>query len=586
MSDYTVITKSVPALREKLELPKFQRGYVWNEAKKVELIDSLHNGYPFGALLTYQKKDSDKEELLDGQQRWSTILDYVKENAKYWKALNIDEYTNSLAVLNSWILPESPNKISSDEYSKVLSGPDDIVADWVDEQMSKLKFQNGKSAKDIRDIIKNNKKSINDYLDVNKLEIPVIRYTGDESNIANVFENLNKGGVQLSKFEIFAAAWNNTSLTLTDSANQNEILNNVKNYYIDKQTRAEEYEFILTGFSEDELTRSKKINLFDLGVAIGKFTQKRLSSLITDTEKSKNEIGFGLLGLAADVDPKHLGTIGSQEKTNLIAHDLEKILFKIDKISNQLQNIFGKLLAQHTRPDNSENTFQNGLNTTYKTLSYFAALWDSNDEKETLKVLPSHYVYDSIYKVWGNAGDSRFYDFYPSKHNKTYTSLVAKEQFIDQFKLWLHDTNTQTERFSVEVKALSTIHANLTYLSAYFSFNEPLQFEHIYPKARVRHYDTDRKVLLGNLGNCMYLPQKLNNKKKINTLYEEYDNSSKLSKLLKASRYPTESNFDTAFNDLSTDNFDTINNLIISRANGVIDDIVKSLTEDQFHPAN
>jgi uncharacterized protein with ParB-like and HNH nuclease domain len=90
------ITKEdlIDLLREidsgKIQLPEFQRSYVWNDSDVRSLIASVAKGYPVGALLTLQsggevkfkprliegvppKSVEPSEPLLDGQQRMTSL---------------------------------------------------------------------------------------------------------------------------------------------------------------------------------------------------------------------------------------------------------------------------------------------------------------------------------------------------------------------------------------------------------------------------------------------------------------------------------------------------------------------------------
>ncbi|CAH0416007.1 DUF262 domain-containing protein [Periweissella fabaria] len=581
MSDYQVTTVTVSGLKDNIVLPKFQRGYVWNKSKKLELIESLHRGFPFGALLTFQKSVDQKEKLLDGQQRWSTILDFQKNSASYFKKLSPDIYKQNIDKLNSWITGNSVDKISEGEFDDILSYRYDL-SDWADEQKEKYNFEH-KKAKDIRDLIKHVQNLISEYLKVEDIQIPIIRYTGDEGNIAQVFENLNKGGVQLSKFEIFAAAWTHTAIELNFTDFQNEILSHVKDFYLNKQEKAENYGFSLDGFSEDDLTEKRVINLYELGIGIGRFVSKRVPALVTDAEKSINEIGFGILGISTNIDPKKLGSIPNS--LIYIQDNIETILNKADRISNKLSTIFDKLIQQNTNKNNNGLEYHRALSTTYKTLSYFAALWNekegSTDEISIIKNIPAYYVKDSIDGIWGNAGDSRLYEFYPKSNTKHYMTAPDKNEFLNRFRSWIRDENTATERFTSDVKALSTIHANLTYLSDLVDYGESLQFEHIYPKARIREKDTGKKVILGRLGNAMYLPKNLNQNKKTKTLYE-IDNSKKYDKVIAESFYPKKTDFDIVFEELEDNNFGTVNDKILERSYQVANEIVNKILFNKF----
>jgi len=90
--------------------PEFQRKFVWNRAHKEKFIDTILNGYPFPEIYIAQKgidlvTIQNQEVVVDGQQRLSTIVQYIdetkdsKEFGKYvqkYKALTVDEQRDFL----------------------------------------------------------------------------------------------------------------------------------------------------------------------------------------------------------------------------------------------------------------------------------------------------------------------------------------------------------------------------------------------------------------------------------------------------------------------------------------------------------
>ena len=87
MSSYRIDELSVDQL-DRISLPKFQRGFVWTKKKQEDFVQTLHDGYPFGTLLVYPENDNDKDaklQLLDGQQRLSTIKKYRQDPLQFWK---------------------------------------------------------------------------------------------------------------------------------------------------------------------------------------------------------------------------------------------------------------------------------------------------------------------------------------------------------------------------------------------------------------------------------------------------------------------------------------------------------------------
>ena len=61
-------------------------------------------------------------------------------------------------------------------------------------------------------------RSLNNYIDLDKLTIPVVIFKGDEFDLATIFENMNTGGTKLSKYEIFAAKWQDILFCIEDRA--------------------------------------------------------------------------------------------------------------------------------------------------------------------------------------------------------------------------------------------------------------------------------------------------------------------------------------------------------------------------------
>lgn len=569
---YETITLGINSL-DRFTLPKFQRGLVWTEEKKRDFVKTLHNGFPFGAMLVYpedQAADS-KLLLLDGQQRLSTIKQYRDDPLHFWKPLNQDIYDARLEEINSLLSAES--QLSVPEFDALLTGKTDL-ADWSDDVKP---IDPNTTKKQLRDSIKELLAIISSYVDLDDLSIFAIKFLGSKDQIAEVFANLNKGGMPLSKYEIYSAAWIDTEISLLpagDSPIQDEILNLVKKYYTDM-----EREFDLNNFSEDELTATRKITLSEFGMALGSYIQKRLNSLIPGTEKSANEIGFGVLGIATGVDNRQLNKLNRFAEE--IDHKLQIILERVDQICTNLQDVFGKLLKQISA--SKKNVYSTGLSTTFKTLSYFAALWDlapnSEEYRLTLKNIKSYYIFDSWTKVWSSHGDQRLYDYYPNNCKRNYLEKIAREDFVAAFNQWIADI-TPGIQFSGDTKALVTVHANLTYMASTVPQGDSFELEHIIAKKLINDADdtSNRHILGGCLGNCMYLPKQDNNKKKYKDLYQVNDHG-QYSAIITSSKYFTKDEFVVIYSALSNKDYAVVNEYILERTKTIGEQIIDLLLD-------
>lgn len=433
---------------DRVSLPKFQRGFVWSQTKKNEFVTTLHEGFPFGALLVYPESQAPdaKLVLLDGQQRLSTIKEYMHSPLKFWKPLNYQTYKDALKRLNE-CLPESMETGES-EFDYLIECESEELSNWADD------IERKEERKEARRVILDIADECRDYVDLQSLKIWTIKFIGPKNRKAEVFENLNKGGVPLTKYEIYSAAWNNTEISLLgadQSELQDKLLDNVRAYYQDRENGSQ---FVLEGFSQDELALTRTVTLSELGIAIGSFVTQRLGALVPDTKKSRSEMGFGLLGIATGVDNRKLNTL--VDHLTGISASIQDTIEKIDRICGNLQDLFSKLLKRLY--SNKNDAYELGLSTTFKALSYFVALWDlepgSADYQTSLKNIKAYYVYDMLAKVWSSHGDQRLLDYYPQNRKRSYLVPLKSEDFSSVFRQWLQDT-TPGINFSGEVRALT-----------------------------------------------------------------------------------------------------------------------------------
>lgn len=77
--------------------PEYQRSYIYNDGKKdVAVIDSILKGYPIG-LLYFNKVGADKFEVLDGQQRITSIGRFVTNKFAVRDDNGMEQYYSGLA---------------------------------------------------------------------------------------------------------------------------------------------------------------------------------------------------------------------------------------------------------------------------------------------------------------------------------------------------------------------------------------------------------------------------------------------------------------------------------------------------------
>ncbi|WP_279075634.1 DUF262 domain-containing protein [Alloscardovia omnicolens] len=586
---------------DKIILPKYQRGFVWTTKKKEDFIETLHAGFPFGTFLVYEDRIQDSEKryvLVDGQQRLSTLRQYNDDRVGYWKKLNKQKFDIYYQQVIDIIENDSFKEIDflnalkhSEPTAEIMTRIDDSDEKRIKRIFSKMSV--------LREICTEIREETDTYVDLEHLKLPVIVFEGDKRDLPNVFANLNKGGAPLNKYEIWGAAWANVRIILdrTDS-NSAKLLNLVRNYYDDKQNQSE---FDIEGFSADELFNTGEINLSELGMALGKLVQSELPALVGSSESDANEIGFGILGIATNTHNKDLNRLAEENNVRKIQSELPDILQKSISICDSLQKAFSKLLGiEKTKKDsekgqkdsekpNKNSEYANGLNATYKTLSYFAALWDLRPDTQpyadTMTNIPAYYVYHSLTREWGAHGDQTLYKYYPGEKTikNDYLKPLDQGRLLSELDKWIDESEVGI-MFSRDVKAIVTMHANLTYLAAKVHHGESYELEHIIAKKHINEAETNtnnRQIKGGALGNCMWLMRTKNNRKKDKNFYELQDSGIVLSpEFIEESRYPAIEDFSQIEYFLAQHMYDEVNEHIDRRGHEVVEDLVEALYKD------
>ena len=107
---------------------------------------------------------------------------------------------------------------------------------------------------------------------------------------------------------------------------------------------------------------------------------------------------------------------------------------------------------------------------------------------------------------------------------------------------------------------------------------ESFELEHIIAKKYFEAADEKtRQALFGNsIGNCMFLPKGLNNRKKAKTLYE-VNTDERYTKLITESFYFSEQDLEDAIGAIASGNRELANSIIKRRAKLIADDTVRIL---------
>lgn len=233
----------------KLQLPEFQRDYVWNEGDVCSLLESIAKGFPVGALLTLERGGSiefkprgiegtavDGVEpdylLLDGQQRMTSLYKavYSKAPARVRTAkgqvveryfyLSIEGALAPMADIEAALELVPPDRVRKTNFGKTveldLSSPEHEYAlmlfplnqtldplNWILGFIDYWTKQGDPKMAEINRFQKEVLERIQSY------SMPVIKLLKDNSReaVCTVFEKVNVGGKKLDAFELVTAIY-------------------------------------------------------------------------------------------------------------------------------------------------------------------------------------------------------------------------------------------------------------------------------------------------------------------------------------------------------------------------------------------
>ncbi len=238
----------------KIQLPDFQRSWVWAEDRILSLIASISRAFPVGALMTLESKRGDAglfahrpvqgalptaataspdELLLDGQQRMTSLYqscfrrDVVQtitpknKLVRRWFYIDIQKAIQPAADRDEAIfgVPEDRRiKTNFDkdvlvdlstltrEYEQMMF-PLNRVFDWDEWQDSFGDYWIAKGDTAKRDVFKKFKNEV--LANFKSYHIPVITLADDTSHeaVCLVFEKVNTGGKALDAFELLTAMY-------------------------------------------------------------------------------------------------------------------------------------------------------------------------------------------------------------------------------------------------------------------------------------------------------------------------------------------------------------------------------------------
>lgn len=249
----------------RIQLPDFQRGWVWDDDRIKDLLVSISRGFPIGAVMTLDAggdlqfrsrlvegvalngEDQASEYLLDGQQRLTSLYQALRYEGpvetryrpggswiiKRWYYIDMQKALSPLADLDETIFSVPEDRVvrsnfgrditldlsSSDfEFEHHMLPTEKImnVMDWMLGYLGYWKDRGAHPAGDpVAFFAKFNADVLGNFTDYQLPVISLGRGTSKEA-VCTVFEKVNTGGVTLNVFELVTAAFAADDFSLRD----------------------------------------------------------------------------------------------------------------------------------------------------------------------------------------------------------------------------------------------------------------------------------------------------------------------------------------------------------------------------------
>lgn len=209
------IVKSIDNARSgNLDIPEFQRGFVWSPEKAKNLVDSLWRGYPIGTILLWESKyssprvakgiQSQKLWVVDGQQRITTLSILFGKKPYWWQDAEewndyYEKYDVFVNIKNErdgleFALP-NPVKRKSPQW---ISVREILTSDNLSELAKKI-------AKNIDGDFSEVHEKLQSLKEIERYPLYEIIIDHEVEDVAEIFTRLNMAGVKVRESDVIIA---------------------------------------------------------------------------------------------------------------------------------------------------------------------------------------------------------------------------------------------------------------------------------------------------------------------------------------------------------------------------------------------
>lgn len=521
--------------KNKISIPKFQRTLVWGRDQQKEFIDSIKNGFPVGAILLYKSTEKDGQttyNLIDGLQRSTALSKYMQSPTQFFDETNLTQDVVNIIF----------NYISGKNLSVTKENVIEQTIKWINE-LGGFKETDGFSSSDLAasldeslqlDLSKEESRELTKRIvpeldkiksdsDITKVELPVLVYYGEQSNLPLIFQRLNSKGTQLSKYQIYAATWISYN---TFKIKNTDIIKGIKLKY--ESLIEEGYE--VDGYESSKFT-SSDFSVFEYLFGLGKLLCEKYSYLFGTSSKSEQEdsIGFNIMNICLNLPFDKM-------------HELPEVFLKKDvqKLENALLDsiefVFNCLKGHITLKMNKRRKIPI-VHSEYQIVSMIGKVFNCKYDKEfnentgwktskekLINNLEYYYLYDIIRNFWRGTGDTKAYEL---ANNDRYEITIEKKSWESALDEWFREEMQKREFGRKRIPDVSILFYKYLYTYSLTAYEElsgiEYDIEHLVPVDRLNDIKGTKGIPINVFPNLCLLDSKLNNQKKALTFYEYFD---------------------------------------------------------------
>lgn len=542
---YEIEKKTFGELKDKIEIPRFQRGLVWGKQKKREFIKTLKSGLPIGVLLLSQKDD--KYLVIDGLQRFTTMEDYAKD---YFSYIDREEISD-IDVMDIILSSDSARSLYDDSISsaqeRIREEIRAIVIESISNGQGKNLFVISKNAaekickniavfpdgdfNDIQGRVYAVVERISNQAKIDDITIPLIIFKGSEDELADIFQKLNQEGVKLSKYDVFAATWINHTV---------QVLNDSKfiNYIIGKYDAAQkESNLDIADYDPEAMKKTGILTVFEYAFAVGKALMDECPRLFPKFDDAKiDSIGFLLLAEIMGLTYQNMGRLAKviDEYEGVNYKELKDAIVDAGKIVENalIPYIDAPTTGKGKKTSlvcHSELQLASYIIVIFK-LKYIVSKADgvsirskySKDVNLVKQYLYKHYLFDIISGYWAGSGDSKLEAIIQDPQTCKYTRDVDRNSFELAISNWLDSSNDKVN--SANVSADTKLFLNyLLRARVHDADKTQYDIEHCVPKNVIQQYFIKKNITvpISSVCNLVYIPASENRSKGDLTYYQK-----------------------------------------------------------------